>query len=410
MLGASLFSALLALANLALTARLLVLENFGLLVLVQAYIAIVSQLVGFKTWGPLIKYGADAIAIGQVVTLQSVIRIAFWIDVAAAVVSFGLAVVGARLLAPLIGFSDNTVELITLYALTILLNVSGFAMGVLRLFDRFDLIAIQQILSPLIRFGILCIGYLLEFSFHAVLATWVISEISGCVLLTVMGLKELHRQKLSVYGRISRFEELRGFFSFLLSTNLDSSIRMISRELDVVLVGLFVDKSGAGIYKLVVQLAGMIGRFTSPLSALLLPIFSRQAAMQSKAEIRRLVSRINWGIIVIFVWIYLVLLAVGEPVLLLFFGEAYQPAFGILLVYMVAAGLGCILVPIVPLMQAYGKASLCLRVQAKATLVYFILMLPLIYCWGVIGAAVAAGLYNIIWFLWMRPEIRRVMG
>jgi len=407
MLGASLFSAFFALVNISLTARMLGPEDFGLLVVIQAFIAIVAQVVGFQTVNAVIKFGTDALVGGRKLELQSLVRIAFWVDIITAVAGFTCAILIVKVIGFFVEFNDETFGFVVLYALTIGFNFSGFAVGILRIYDRYGFLALQQVLTPLLRLIILLVCWYMDVGLQFVLFAWVASEIVGILMLILMGLNELQCNKISVLGAPASLMQFKNFFSFLVANNIDTSIRVVSRELDVVVVGLFVDKPSAGLYKLVVQLGSILSRFTTPLSALLLPIFSRLIVAQKQPEVWRLFVRINWVLVAAILSLYIILVIVGEPLIVFAFGEDYRGVYSVLLVYLLSVGIGCLLVTVTPLMQSMGKATYCMRVQVKSTLIYFLAMLPLIYFWGLYGASLALGLYNVIWFLYMRPEVMR---
>ncbi|MGH6915911.1 MAG: lipopolysaccharide biosynthesis protein, partial [Geminicoccales bacterium] len=61
----NLAASVLSLAALALTARALGPAQFGILVLIEAYIRLIDRLVRIEPWQALIKYGAEALEQGR---------------------------------------------------------------------------------------------------------------------------------------------------------------------------------------------------------------------------------------------------------------------------------------------------------------------------------------------------------
>ncbi len=402
LLWANVISALVAFASITITARVLTVKEFGLLVLIQAYTAIVAQVAGFRTWEPLIKFGANALQQKDNQSLAAIVHLSFWVDMFTAVMGWILALVGAYFLSDLMGWNESTFHLVAIYSFTILLNVSGFAVGVLRLNDQYRKLAFQQIAFQVVRFILITICFLMSLNLTLVLLSWVVSEIFAYLLLLMMGVFELKERGVKIFGGVKFFKERRSYLSFLVANNISTSIRMISREIDVIVVGLFVGKAGAGIYKLAVQMASVFSKLTDPLHVLLLPIFARLQAAGNTPEIRRMVIKITIVVFVAFIVAYALAFTFGELVINILFGSEYHDVYDVLLIYLVAIGLSGLLLTVVPVMQAYGKAVLCLRVQAKATIGYLVALVPLCYFWGLEGAALSYIVFYLLWALFMR--------
>ena len=406
---ANIISGIVAFATIAVTVQILSVENYGLLVLIQAYSAIVAQISGFKTWEPLIKYGADAITSGDSASFEGIIRISFLIDLASAFIGWILLVISAILLSDYMKWNEDTLRYIFIYSLVIIFNISGFATGILRLYDRYKKLAVQQILFQLIRLFLILGCWYLSLGMLEVVVCWVISEILAYLILLIFGLTELKKNNIQLIGKVKKFESRRPFFSFLLANNIDSTIRSISREIDVIIIGLIVGKAGAGIYKLAVQISAMISKFIDPLYNVLLPIFSRLQAEAKNAELRSLVVKITTITFLVFAFAYFFIFLYGEYFIEIIFGDEYQDTYNVLLLYLIATGCLCLLVCVVPVMQAHGRAMTCMKAQAKSTFWYLIILLILCYYFGIYGAAIAYVTYFVLWFVFIRSEFIFVM-
>jgi O-antigen/teichoic acid export membrane protein len=136
----------------ALAARALGLEAFGALVLLHGFIMAVADLARFQSWQIVLRYGAPALNAGDTSRFRRVLEFSVLLDLLGA--GIGLVVV-LLTVAPAMRLFGLPVELQALapyYSAGILFLPSvGTSHGVLRLLDRFDLIAIQSAIAPATR-------------------------------------------------------------------------------------------------------------------------------------------------------------------------------------------------------------------------------------------------------------------
>jgi O-antigen/teichoic acid export membrane protein len=85
----------------------------------------------------------------------------------------------------------------------------------------------------------------------------------------------------------------------------------------------------------------------------------------------------------------LVLLLGGRWVVDALFGAEFLPAYPVLLVLMVAPFLAMISFPLVPMLYALDRPDAPLKARLIGTLLYFVVVAPLSWRFGVIGAAIA---------------------
>jgi O-antigen/teichoic acid export membrane protein len=85
----------------------------------------------------------------------------------------------------------------------------------------------------------------------------------------------------------------------------------------------------------------------------------------------------------------LVLLIGGRWMVDALFGAEFLPAYPVLLVLMVAPFLAMISFPLVPMLYALDRPDAPLKARLIGTLLYFVVVAPLSWRFGVIGAAIA---------------------
>lgn len=118
--GASFIAALLGLVSITLTARALGPSEFGALVVIMTYAAIVDRLLNFQSWQFLIKNGAKSLEGNDHFRLRRQIKFSALLDAGSSTLSTAVAVAFASIAGLLIGWSDQEIGLAMLYSLTIL--------------------------------------------------------------------------------------------------------------------------------------------------------------------------------------------------------------------------------------------------------------------------------------------------
>ena len=410
LLSADVFSLLIALASLSITAKILSVEDFGLLMLVQAYIAIAGQIVSFRTVIPIVKYGVDCLSHDDRDGFISLIRIGFGIDFLSGAVGFMLAVGIAWVLSSVLAWSDTTRYLLSVYCLILLFDLTGPSIGILRIFDRFDLISLQQISFQILRLLLLMICWRQEWGLKTVAYIWIGCEIFAYLLMFILGMHQLRLQNIRLLDTVSAFAKRREFIYFTIANNINASMRIIAQNLDILLVGLFWGKSSAGSYKLAVQLGSLSFRAVQPIAQILLPKFTYLLNKGEKHELLKLMKEITLISSAVFIVIYLSVAIAGKQLIAILFGSNYSQVYDIMMVYLIAAGVATATIILIPFLYAHGLTKFCLKVEFITTLSYSLVLLSLVYFYGVYGAAISHIFYYTMLALMMWPMVKQKLA
>ena len=248
------------LVSLALTARALGPELFGVLVLVQTYARFVDQFVNFQSWQAIIKYGADSLTDKRTGDFRSLVKLGTSLDLGGSLLGTTVAIAMVYWVGRWFEWEDETVRMAAMYSLTILLSLSPTPTAVLRLFDRFNLLAWQRVISAAIRMAALVVAWFVGADLWGFLVVWMVAQILDYLFLLALGWRELRRQGFgdALSAPLMRINaKFPGIWKFVITTNLSSSIRLGARELDVLIVGGTIGSAAAGIYKVAKQFAGV---------------------------------------------------------------------------------------------------------------------------------------------------------
>jgi len=400
--GGGVLSAAFALITMVIMARSLGLADFGYFTLSQTYVLVFVALVNFQIWQPVVKFSTPYLASGSVESIEKVVSKGFLADLWVALPCGLGGIVICQWLRGQGFFSDAALEVTSYFMTLCLINLSGAFNGLIRVLGEFKLLARDQLIFTVVRLvGVLLASYL-DQELISYVVIWIAAEVIFHLLVVWTALKAFRIKFGRAFQlRLCEKGELTGFWSFTLSNNMDISFRMVSKFIDVIILGALAGKEQVAIYKVAVQVASLLLRFTDPVYQVLLPLFSRVYVDEGGAALRRIVLRISVVGLPVFVLFLAVFSLFSGELIVLLFGDAYQDAYPIAIIYFIALGGAVIGLPYVPYFQARGRADICMRVQFGATLVYLLAIYPLIDMWGGVGAAISYVVYYVAWLMIM---------
>ena len=179
---------LLSLAYLAIVARTLGASDYGVLILVHAYVTLVGGIVAFSGWHGLVRFGSIALEEGNHERLLKVGRFLTLVEV-----SFGIvAILAAIILVPVVGphmdWPPDAMRFAAVYSLATLANVRSTPLGFLQLAGRFDLIATHHLVSPTVRLIGCIIVWWLGGGLIGFLGVWLAAAIAEWASMWALGL------------------------------------------------------------------------------------------------------------------------------------------------------------------------------------------------------------------------------
>ena len=187
----------------------------------------------------------------------------------------------------------------------------------------------------------------------------------------------------------------------------------MGQQVAVLIVGLFVGPTGAGLYRLANQLANSLTKISGLLSRSIFVELSRaqseQGSAQGKDALRALFRRTNRLALVAGAVIIALIVTIGHPLLGLVAGQAFLPAYPLLLLLGVAACIELVGVSYRPLLMATDRAGLSLRITFVSTLLLLGLQAALLPLYGTKGAAAANIVASIAGFAMMGLASRRAL-
>lgn len=412
LLSAHGISAILGFALTALTARALGPENYGFLALVLTYEQTVGKLVSFNAWQAVVKFGSEQLQANDWLGLRQLIKFGFCLDVSSAIAGTFLAMALSGPVITLLGWNQALRSSLMLFSVLILFSLDGTPMGVLRLFDRFDLLSYASVFSVIVRlFGV---GWCLitKQGLHGFVWVYLVTGIIGQLYRVLAALWVVRRQgvgnifKQSLKGIHHTFP---GIWDYVWTTNLNSTIRMLSREADELIIAGLTTPTALGLFKIAKQFSRILPMLTDPLYHSIYPELSRLWAAGKKRHFLSLIRRTTLivGGIAVSGWVGFLLL--GKWLITLTVGVEYLDAYLVAVIYMLALVIALCTFSFTPAMLAIGLPANSLKALVLATALYFGALIVFVNTIGIVGASLSYIVFYIIWsammLYYLRPYI-----
>jgi O-antigen/teichoic acid export membrane protein len=376
------------LATLAFAGRSLGVELFGILILITSYAKAASGLSKFQSWQLIVRYGGQALAPGEAEEFKASTGFAFALDVVSGLGGMLAAILLLPLIGGLFGITDRFLLAAMVYCTLLPTMSAATPVGVLRSLDRFDLISWQGTTYPIARAILAGIAWQMDAPFEAFVAIWYVTDLGGDLYLWFLGWRELRRRDLLRGIRPTlRPTNLSGAWRFAIHVNLTTSLGAAWGPIARLLVGGLVGPAAAGIYRVAASLADSAQKPADLLGKAYYPEVVRMDLATKKPwklMWRGTVLATSLGLLTA-----VVLLVAGGWLVEAVFGTEFLPAYPVLLVLMIAPFLVMLSFPVVPMLYALDRPDAPLKARLIGTILYFAIVAPLAWRFGVIGAAIS---------------------
>ena len=406
---------LLSLAYLAIVARTLGASDYGVLILVHAYVTLVGGIVAFSGWHGLVRFGSIALEEGDHERLLKVGRFLTLVEVV-----FGIAAIfAAILLVPVVGphmdWPPDAVRFAAVYSLATLANVRSTPLGLLQLAGRFDLIATHHLISPAVRLIGCIIVWWLGGGLIGFLGVWLAAAIAEWASMWALGLWVLHRMRLDarLFGTVrGAIAENHGLLPFIATTNVDITLRELAPRLVPLAIGWIINPAAAGLFSLAQRASVVLEQPAILLGQASYSIMAKLVAAHDRVRLSRLVWH-SAGMAMLLSIPVLVLLALFSTALLeLLGGSSFRGGATLLLLLAVARAVALGAPPFTSALIAMGFPSRSITVNLLSNLI-LLPLLPLFLLWfGLNGAGwhalIQAGVMLLALAGWVRTSIRQM--
>ncbi|MBA3668870.1 MAG: lipopolysaccharide biosynthesis protein [Sphingomonas sp.] len=381
-------AAVCSLATLAFAGRGLGVMLFGTLILITSYVRAASGIAKFQSWQLIVRYGGQGLAAGNPEQFKSSTGFAAALDIVSGLIGMLLAVMILPLVAGWVGIDRQYWWLAILYCTLLPTMGAASPNGVLRALDRFDLISWSGTLAPIMRAILSGIAFLYDAPLAAYVAIWFVSDMAGDMYQWFLAWRELRRHDLHVGIRPTlKPTTLPGAWKFAIQINLAVGVQTVWGPIARLAVGGLLGPTGAAFFRIASSLADSAQKPADMLGKAFYPQVVRMDFTSKKPW--NLMLRGSAFAMIVAVIAVIGLLLGGKPLIGALFGKDFLGAYTPLLVLILVPVLGVISFPLGPMLYALGRGGGPLKAKIIASAVFFAVLAPLCWRFGVVGAAVA---------------------
>lgn len=391
LLGGQGLAGLFGLLFLAIAARSLGPARFGLFVVALTYGQLFSNLSHFESWKGVIRFGALHLADNEPAKLSRLLGFTAVLDWGSAFAGSAVAVAIALLLGPVIHWPLELRQEAAVFAAVLIVSSGGTPTGILRLFNRFDLLAYTESFAPMFRLAIAIVAWLARGSVSAFLAGWAIGAMAQ-LLATWAAALLVHRGRLTIGPRAFKAAEVEnpGLWHFMWRTSLSSSLRYLSMQAGTLAVGSVAGPATAGGFRLADRIASATTKPTEQLARVVYPELAHLVASDDRELLRRLFVRSALISLAFAAVVVGVCMGAGRLILTLIAGPQFTFAQPFLAVLAFAAAIELSGFVLEPWHNAHGGATIVLKARLAGAAVYGLLLIAFLPLIGALGAAIAA--------------------
>lgn len=386
-------AAVLELITVAVLARSLSPANFGQIVLVQTYVQMVRGLFNFRLFETVVRFGVPAHDADNHHSLRRLLRLTLFIDIAASGASIVVAIIAVPLAGLLFDWDQDLIFGALIYSSILLTSAKDTPKGILRLFDRFDALGIQLMISPVLRlFGVLVVSTQVPdvLSFIVVLA---LGTLAGNIFLIARGWMEYGRQ---VGGNLLRgpsikgwYDEFHGIRAFLSVVYVQSNLDNVQKQAPTLLAGALLGAEAAGMLRIAREATKILSKPGALLQQVLFPnlvrLWTRHTANFHWILLRAVLVSGVFGLVFISASIF-----GGSLLLSSILGPDYAAAAPLMSLLLFAATLELVVFMLRTGGYAMGLASKILWLYAFSAVLYVIVFIAITPSMGLIGPGIAA--------------------
>ncbi len=288
--GANGISAAIGMLQGILAARLLGVEQFGILGAITMFASVVNKFMSFRMGELVIKYVGHYTEADDRPRAAAVFKAAALAEMLASVVAYLIIVLLSTFAATYFAKDADLAGLFAFYGLIVLANLMAeSSTGLLQIFDRFRPIAILNVGQSLMTLTVIVLVFINQGGLPGILTAYLVGKVFSALGITTVALVEATRH----WGRGWWLEPLtllrersRELINFATSTYVSASLSIINKDSELLWVSFFRSPVEAGYYKLALALANLVQMPILPLPQATYPELSREVARRNWANVR----------------------------------------------------------------------------------------------------------------------------
>ena len=379
------------------SARLLGAAGFGLVGLVMGFASTVNSLLSFRMSELVVRYGGEYIERGEKDKAAVLIKAASLAEAFASVVAFALVAITSGLASQYISKTPNTAWMFTAFAIGLLANFNyETSIGILQITDKIRLQGTINLIHGIVGVLVLAAAFIWGGGVAIVLLAYLLGKM--ILGLGVFLVAQTQLQRIlgagwwkAPFASIPSYRELA---RFALNSNISATIIKIFRESEILWVGLLLNTTAAGYYKVAYTIVGLLAVAADPLIATVYPELNRLVMQKAWPRLREVLRNVTTLAFAYNLVQALGFLLFGRWILWLY-GKQYVDAYPALIALLVGLAFNYTLFWNRPLLLSLGLSEYPIKVTLIVGLVKIALAFVLVPRFGYVAAGALLSFYYI---------------
>ncbi len=390
-----------------LVVRLLGINGYGLASgAIMLFASNVNRLLSFRMSEVMVKYLGEALTEGKHERAAAVVKGIGLVEAATSVIAYLILLALTPWAARTFAKDPATAPLFAFYGLTLLSNlIFETSTGVLQATDRFDRVALLNLIQSIITAAIIFVDFLLKRGIMDVLTAYLVGKTFTGVAVIYFAFIELNKILGKGWHRASlrQLTDWRSIGGFAITTNLNGTITLFVRDNAPLYLAALGTVTEVGYFKLALTLVNMV---SLPIEPFIWPTYAeltRSIASKQWQETKRLLRRVS---AIAGSWTLAAgggLVAFGWWVLPFVYGADARPAYFALVILLVGYGMANVFHWNRPLLLAFGMPGFPVMAMAVVGVVEIALIFLLVPHYGYLAeSAIVSGFFvaAIGWIVW----------
>lgn len=408
MIGAKAIGAVFGVGTLIVAERALGPTGLGLIVFLHAYMLFFADIFKAQTWQSMIRFGSVDVKEHDVSDLSRLLNFGYRLDI----ISVFFAYIASILLMGLVKlylayfpeFSPKGVNFsqiqgwAAIYCMVIFVRIQDTSIGVLRLFDKFTLLALAALVMPIIHFFGSLYALYKGWGLKSFILIWMAGAAANYMSVSFLGLRELTRRNLLqsvMRANPDMRKERKGLWPYIGKSSVDTMLASATIHLPVLMVMGVFGAAWVAIYKIAEEIAKLLTEAFKLLDQVIYPELARLVAEGQANRIWAIVLRASAILLCLGLSLSWLILQFGGPVLESIFGPEFRDAAPLASLLVPAAAIMGVAAPLYPVFYAADKPQRAIYVRGATLVIYLFVFVILARLIGEMAPGWAALIANI---------------
>ena len=366
-------------------------DSYGILILAQSYMNIMDVVINIQSWRSTIQYGQKALVDGNIKELHSYVKLGCIMDISTAILCFIISVILPHFIGSLLHWSNEMILCSQIFAITIISHFAGTPTAILRLFNKYNLVALSKTLAAIFKITAIVAYYLITQNLNLISSTiiFMMTDFIGNILLVIFAFYNYSKKyKISDIIKAKMPKDSKSFISYTLWGTLSEIVDLPVQTIDVFIVSVLGNATVA-IYKIFKQIIGIISKVTGPIQQSILPQFSELSAKGNEKRGFEVVIKIHRTILKYTLPISILVGATSYLWLGKLYDITYANYWYILFIYLIIQTYALSYTTIHPFFITLGNMKINAIIEFTANIVYLIVSFILVRVMGLLGITIA---------------------